>query len=509
MIVAKNSIANLIGGLAGPLISLVMTPFYLRVLGLEGIGVMGLMTMMNTISGIFIAGITRTYQKEISQATTSAPGTIRHLFWGGLMVFGVLGVVIFVVFQIFGHFSLDGIAAGAASPEVLNRCIIYIGLQIALIYPQTLLASTLIALSDQVVLNYLGAGMALVLAAGAWTALSVWPRLDVLFLCQLLTLCIIILLLAARCSKMLTQFRGSRETSAFLEVWREKWKQSGWLALQLTFHEGLGVMISQVDRILITAYLPLTSLAAYNLGANPARVMSLTTAPINTAVFPEICKFSASERDKNALGEYAGRICFLLVLLSAMGLMVVIPCANILLDLWLGAGNVPEGTAECLTILSSANLAIVVSILFYNVTIAYSDVKYAIVKNLVAIVAIPLLGLWLINKWQIAGVACCALIYSLASILICAAMVYSKYANFREGRKWILSSIAVVVTGVGISAALMNHVPQNIFGLAAVVGIALIFGFSGMAISFGLNLKNWLLAIERTPSQSMETHACK
>src|SRR6478609_9141299 len=111
-IAGKNAIANLIGSLATPLIGLVMTPFYLRKIGLEGLGLVGLMTLITIVLGVFVAGASKTYQRDISAAQISAPEDVSGLVKGGMLVFVTIGIATGLLVAIFGFLQITSIGVG-------------------------------------------------------------------------------------------------------------------------------------------------------------------------------------------------------------------------------------------------------------------------------------------------------------------------------------------------------------------------------------------------------------
>jgi O-antigen/teichoic acid export membrane protein len=497
----KNALANLIGSLAGPLIGLVMTPFYLRIIGLEGLGLVGLMALITTVVGVFVAGISKTYQRDLATAQISAPEDLNGLLIGGMLLFGSLGLMLGAIVLAAGQFKIQTIASETRfSIETLSRSLVIISALLTLGITTSAISSILVSFKDQVWPNAFGITVGLLTAITSWFCLSTWPRVDVFYFCQLGGSVLGFLMLALRCHTILrskTRRVNSRKTR---EIWKNKIHSSGKLSLVLIIHEGLGVLISQVDRILVTSYFPITALGAYNLGANPSRFVGIFTGPINTVTYPDLCKLAGDEFGFRASGEYLGRISFILTMLFVSAMIILIPAGDDMLNAWLGKDNVPKDAPSCFILLSAGCLLLAVAGPAYNLTVAHGKVGYGIYKNIISLLMLPPLGLWFIHLWGLAGVAALPVIYALNCVLICNWFAYKRHADIRGAFRWIFGALSCL----GVAAILTFGLNQAWFnGLTMILTaflVSALFFLIVVITFFGRSPKVWLYALEVLPT---------
>ncbi len=496
-VTGKNAIANVLGNFAGPLVGLVMTPFYLRIIGLEGLGLIGLMAIVTTTLQVFVSGASKSYQRDVSLVHSSAPENLTGLTRGALMAFASLGLFLALLVWVGGHSQLESLVAKTNfAPEILARTLGFIAVLLALGIFNGALNATLLALRDQVWPTVFGVATMVTTAAVNWMVLSRIPRVDLFYLVHFggaLGLCVCLCL---RARMILARRSEGVKSLSIREAWRDRLAQSGRLSLVLIIHEGLGTLITQIDRMLVTSRLPLLALGTYNLGANPARMTSIFTNAINWVSFPEFCRLTRDERGRRVTGEYLGRVTFLMVLLFGAGMIVLVPAAGALLDLWLGHANVPSGAASCLVLLAAGNFLLAIAGPAYNLTVAFGRVSYGITKNVIALVVLPPLGYVLIERWGLAGAAMVPVCYACLCIGVCATVAYSRHAELGAASRWLIASGTCLVVA-GIVAWALESLPVrgvNLIVLAS--GSALAFVAMFLLGCFGRNPRKWFLVLE-------------
>lgn len=501
----KNAIANLIGSLAGPLIGLVMTPFYLRVIGLEGLGLVGLMTLITAVVSVFVAGISKTYQRDLSAAQVNGLEELAGLVKGGLILFVCLGVILGAMVLLTGHSQIQEMAKGTRfTPETLNHCLILISGLLTLSITGTAISATLVSLRDQIWPNTLGIALAISTAFASWICLSRWPRVDVFYACQLSGAAAATVILGIRCSILVRNQTASIASKSIRAAWSDKVRTSGRLSLVLIVHEGLGVLITQIDRLLVSSHFPLAGLGAYNLGANPSRFVGIFTGPVNTVTYPEFCRLAGDGSSRHLTGEYLGRVTFIMTLLFSSAMIILIPSADDLMNLWLGPANVPKDAPTCFVLLSAGFLLLAIAGPSYNLTVAHGKVGYGIPKNILSLLILPPLGLWFIKLWGLPGAAILSVIYAVDGILICGTIACRRHASFRGGAHWFIRGLCSV--GLGILLGLLIGITR-FTGISSILissTVASAFFLCFVIRSFGLSPQSWMRALEIHPQNLQE-----
>src|SRR5690242_14901082 len=106
----RNTLAHAAGQFVYPVLSLLLVPFYLRRLGLEGYGVIGFLTLLSTLLGVFTRGLGTALQREMARRDADASGATlapllrltEGLYWGigALLAAGLLVASGFVTLDV-------------------------------------------------------------------------------------------------------------------------------------------------------------------------------------------------------------------------------------------------------------------------------------------------------------------------------------------------------------------------------------------------------------------------
>lgn len=493
----RNIVANAFGGLVGPLAYLVMTPFYYRVLGLEAVGLIGLFAMTVSVLQVFSAGVGISYQRNIAASDESHPGDLPALLSGGLLVFATLGLILGLILVGLGSYQFDALLHKSSFHEqTLRRSLLTVCFMLSLGMATNGASTTISALRDQLWQNIAQSCVTIGVALGCWLLLSWSPRIEYYYYCQAVGTVVTALLYGWRCVWLVSRRAAGHQRRTFREVWRERYGKDGVLALALMVHEGMGVVIGQLDRILISGLLPLASLGTYTLVTGPAKMAQMVTLPFGTAVFPEICALAGGREDRQGLGEYLGRMAYMMGSASICLLLVVFACGESILTLWLRGAEVGKDMGTCLRLLCLANCVLAGAGLFYGTSVAFGKVRFAIVKNAGALLILPGIGWLAVKNWGIVGAASCWLLYCVATLSICVLVVFRRHADLNAAGRWfgrlgLLAALAIILSWLA-SLPEWNSVARILLA----TGISSITGCLAMSLPFGFSPRNWMKACE-------------
>jgi O-antigen/teichoic acid export membrane protein len=503
----KNALANLTGNLLGPLIGVVMTPFYLHTIGLEGLGLVGFMTMTMTVFNIFIAGASKTYQRDLAKARESAPQDLHALLHGGIIGSCVLGILLAGLILFVGLWFPELIQQKSSiDPEIIRHCVYLIAPFLGLNVISGIQLNALQALRDQVWPNLVSAASSVVVAFVGWISLSHLARVDIYYLCQLLGSLALCVAYSMRSRKARQATPSGTTRRSLGAVWGEKFNESGRVSLILIIHEGLGMVIWQLDRLLITSLLPLTSLGSYNLGANPARLVGVFTGPVSTVTFPELCALSTDSSPRVKLGEYSGRVTFILTLLLSSAIVALGSSGRQLLETWLGRGKVPDGAEDVLLYLSVGYFLLAIAGTFYSITVAYGQVGYGVYKNVGALIVMPALGYVLVDHLGIAGAALMWSSYGAVSVIICSLIVFRRHANLLPAMPYFIISAVSLAASILCTILIQHFAGDGFIQLVVSFGCAALFPLPFLVKMFGLPSQRWMhvLEIDTIPTPSIQ-----
>ena len=92
----RNTVANFAGQLLYPLLALALVPFYLRHVGIEGYGLIGLIAMVVSVLGVFSKGLGSALQREFGRRSATPDGrqSLPTLLRSFEIVYWVLGAAL-------------------------------------------------------------------------------------------------------------------------------------------------------------------------------------------------------------------------------------------------------------------------------------------------------------------------------------------------------------------------------------------------------------------------------
>lgn len=329
--VARNILANVAGGAVGMAVLLVVVPVYLRLLGAEAYGLVGLFTTVMAASTALDLGLGATLNREAARLTARPrdDGVARDVAitleaggWGVGLLVGALFAA--AAPAIAGRWlNLSTLSAD----EVRTALLLMAAALPALIARGTYLAG-LNGLQRQARANFVQMGGTAVRAGATVAALSLLaPTVVVFFATQAALLYIEALVAAVALRHALpAAARGGRvRVSALRSVMGFSAGVSGTMLL--------GFALTSVDQIVLSTILPLGEFGYYMLAVAAANATGQLVQPVTTAVYPRFSQL-VEHGDIRALAEeyhFFSQLVAILVLPLA-GVLVFFP--GDLLTLW-------------------------------------------------------------------------------------------------------------------------------------------------------------------------------
>jgi O-antigen/teichoic acid export membrane protein len=351
-ILKRNIFANFGGQAVATVTALVAVPLYVKFLGPEGYGLVSFFLTLQALVGILDFGLSTTANREVSRylaqdRDAAARRTlVRTLEW----YYYATGAFLFVLVAFATPFlSTSWFETRELDVATLRTCLLIAAASIALRWPASLYQGILRGAEQQVTLNYVlslavtlrGFGTILVLLFIARdVVVFYWWQL--LFSLTELVLCVV----AVSWRGMgFTGWGGRFDGSVLRGLWAFSLKVGGLSVFAL--------ILKQLDKIVISKLLPISSLGFYNAASLAGTGISKVGYPVQTAVFPRLTQLY-ERKDAPALADTFHRSTQLIAFLS-------VPCACVLLFfphdvLWLWTRNADLATqaSPALAILAAA-----------------------------------------------------------------------------------------------------------------------------------------------------------
>jgi O-antigen/teichoic acid export membrane protein len=335
-----NLLANFVGKIWVGLISVACAPVYVRLLGIEAYGLVGVYTGLMALMGVLDLGLTTTLNRELARlsarsfaAQYEAQGaldlvrTLEIVYWA--ITITISGLVI-VLAPTIGH---HWVHPKHLSASVITQAITIMGLILACQWPDSFYAGGLLGLQRQVQLNGLRAVVATCQGIGAILLLVLVTRtVQCFFLWQMLVCAVQTLLLRHFLYRALPHVnrRPAFDPVALHGTWRFA---AGISAVTLA-----STIVMQLDKVVLSRVLTLDKFGIYALACQIGGGLTFIITPIFAAVFPRFAQLAATDNRIELIPLYH-KACQLVSLLLFPAWMLGIVYGRPLLTLYLHNPN--------------------------------------------------------------------------------------------------------------------------------------------------------------------------
>jgi O-antigen/teichoic acid export membrane protein len=476
----SNVVANLIGRAWPSLLGILFVPLYMRFMGIEAYGLVGFYATLQGVLGLLDLGIGSTMTRELARLSVVEDSnqkqrdlvrTLEILYWLIALAAGIM--IVFLAPLIAQHW----INAQQLSPEQLTTAIQLMGVAVALQFPFALYQGGLMGLQHQILVNAVNAVIGTLRAGGA--VLVLWlvsPSITAFMGWQVVAGLVGSLTFMGLLWRNLPKHeKHPRFNWAILkELWR--------YAITVAANAMIGVAITQSDKIIVSALLPLTHFAYYSLAATIASTIWIIITSVNNAVFP---KFVALHQNNNYPDAAS-----LLQKTSLLMSMLLLPIAAILtlyshdiLFLWTNNINVANN-AEFITILMVIGSAIngMSSVPAYAAS-AFGWPQLQLKVNLVqSFVVIPLL-IYFVTKYGAVGGAFVWLFINSSFLFILTPLFFGKFLT-SESADWAVYCVIAPLTAIVISSLTLRLIIGPIENNTIPIITMLFIAISVMHVSY-------------------------
>jgi O-antigen/teichoic acid export membrane protein len=448
MALERNLIANYLGQGWVAIMGLVFIPLYIKYLGIEAYGLIGLFALLQAWLSLLDMGMTPTLGREMARFTAgnNSVKSIRDLLRSIEVI--ALGIAICIAGGI--ALSANWIAsswliAEALPAQVVAQALVLMGLVTAIRFMESVYHSSIVGLQRQVLLNVVNSSMATLRGLGA-VGVLVWvsASIEAFFIWQgLVSIATLIILALTTYANLPRAERAGRFKLAEL---RGVWRFAGGM-IGITF---LALLLTKVDKILLSKMLSLSEYGYYTLAAVVAGTLYKVVTPITQAFYPRLCEMHA-RNDQAALINMYHKGAQLVSVFAGSAAIVVIMFAETFLRLWTQDSDLARSSATLLRLLMLGNLLNVLMWIPYQTQLAHGWTSLAVRLNIVAVVVIVPAILWATPRFGAEGAAWVWVSLNAGYVLIGIHLMYRRILN-KEKWRWYAQDLFMPLLG-GIAAA--------------------------------------------------------
>jgi len=474
-----NITANYIGKMWLAFVSLAFVPLYIRFLGMESYGLIGIYLSLQSLFGLLDLGLSTTLNRELArlsvgegkaqaQEMRDLVHTLQIIYWGVAIA---IGAVVLILAPLISH---HWVKAQHLSPNIINQTIIIMGLSIALQWPYALYYGGLIGLQRQVLLNGIVVSLATLRALGAVYILwKVSSTIQAFFYWQMFISTIQTVAAGAVLWRQLptTDHAVRFRKQALSRIWR--------FAGGLTGISIVSLALIQLDKVVLSKILPLREFGNYTLAGTVAGGLSFFIAPVFDGIFPRFSQL-ATLQDVKALSDLYHRSCQMVATIILPMALVICLFSYQLLFIWTGNSLIAANTHWILSFLIMGSAFNSIMNLPYALQLAYGWTRLAFFSNLIAsIILIPVI-IVLAYEYGAIGGAMVWLALNCGYILISIQIMHTRLLTADKWR-WYRDDFGLPLLAAGATAGLLKVlIPmgttrfENSLGLFVVSSVTLV-----------------------------------
>jgi len=473
-LIKKNIVANFAGNMWQTLMGLIFIPFYMKFLGMESWGVIGIFAALQTMSGVLDLGMSNTLNREMArlsalqgreQEMRNLVRTLEVLYWG-VAIFA--GIVVAVLSPFIAH---HWVKAEQLSSTTVEQAFLMMGLAIALQMPVGFYSGGLMGLQRQVLLNAIIISTSTLRGVGA--VLILWlvsPTIQAYFLWQIIVSIIYIFLLAMFLKRRLSfgDNKAVFEKQILKGIWRFTAGMSGITILSL--------ILSQSDKIVLSRMLPLEMFGYYALASTVAMGLCNLFTPVFNSIYPRLTQL-VSVNDLDELKRLYHESCqFVSVLVLPVAVVVALFSYEILL-LWTQNPTTAQQTHLLVSILICGTALNGLMFLPCALQLAFGWTSLSLFKSMIyTVLFVPLIIYAAVNYGAV-GVASIWVILNLCSFVFEIPIMHLRLLR-KEKWRWYLHDVClplvvcIFIAGIG-RIFIREPMPQYITLLCLIIIFAL------------------------------------
>jgi O-antigen/teichoic acid export membrane protein len=471
----RNVIANYLGQGWKALMAFVFIPVYIHYLGMESFALVGIFGMLQAWLTLLDMGMKPALGREMARFSAGRydPEFIRDLLKSVLIVGLAMAATIAAgVWAASGWLASDWLTARQLPIDVVAEAIAWMGVVVASRFIENIYVNCMVGLQQQVIQNAVTAALATLRGAGVIGVLAwISPTIGAFFIWQGLVSLLSIAVFSNLVYRTLpTGSRPARFSwSALSHVWRFA---SGMMAIAL-----LALLLTQVDKILLSRMLTLEAFGYYALAATVATALKLIATPITTAIYPRFTQLASRECGEPALRILYHHSAQLITVLMGSAASVLIVFSYPILLLWTGNPTVTREAAPILSVLALGTLLNGLMWIPYQLQLAYGWTALAIRINTIAVACLVPSLFWLVPHFGSMGAAWAWVALNVGYLM---STVHFMHRHLLVGEKWhwYASDIAVPLGATFAAATICRWaIPIGLGRAGELVALSLASGF--------------------------------
>ena len=466
-------VANYLAGAWSAVMGIVFVPFYVKYLGIEAYGLIGIFASMQVWFALLDMGMAPALGREMARFSAGARTlrSILDLFYSLEVVYALAALSLAVFIFIFAPWlSVNWLKTVSLSSQTVRHALALIGIVIALRWLATLYRSALIGLQRQVWLSIFNAIFATLRGAGVTMVLAfVIPSIEAFFIYQAIVGAVESLILASFMRRVLP---------GDAHHWRFSMgaiKEIGRFAAGMALITLLSILLTQTDKLILSKLLTLDQFGFYSLATTAAGALYLLITPVANAAYPRLTGIVTNGSNAELADGYhlfSQVLVFLLV--PATVVLAMFPSHFLLL--WTRNETATAAAAPLFSILLIGNMLNGLMHMPYNLQLAHGWTRFTVRVNTVSLLFLVPIVYFGVKRYGAIAAALAWAALNLGYVLVAVPIMHKRLLP-AEKWQWFVHDVAfplgaVVATTIAIRTIMPAANIENIGATVETVVVA-------------------------------------
>ncbi len=469
--VKRNIIANYLGSGWIALMSLAFIPFYIRLMGAEAYGIVGVLISLQAMLAVLDLGLAQTMNREMARLSVNdnntrlmadTARTLEIIYWGSALL------LVAIVALLSEHIAYQWLNPEQLSREALTEALWVIGFVIGLRWPVALYMGGLNGLQRQVLVNVIVGIFSTFQGAGALAVLYLYePTVHAFFFWQMLVAILQVAAFRIAFWRSLNPAQGGVFRKDVLKgLWHFAAGMSG-IAI-------LSTILTQLDKVILSRMLSLSEFGYYTFAATVAAVIFRLIGPVFMAYYPRLTELVAMNNNEQVSRTYhhGSQLMSVVVLPLTFSLAFF---SKEILQLWSSDPEVVANTHLIISLLVAGNALNGLMHMPYALQLANGWTRLAFYSNLVAVIVLVPVIIVAVTHWGAVGAAGAWILLNTGYLLITVQIMHRRLLT-TEKWQWYLRDVTtpllLVLLLAGTGRVMMDtdlNTTQEFIGLLVIL----------------------------------------
>jgi O-antigen/teichoic acid export membrane protein len=445
----RNLAAGLASSVWSAAVSLAVVPVYLKFLGIEAYGLIGMLATLQALFGLLDLGLAPAINREVARGTSDNNlSGARELLHTLTFIYWATALLICLISVAGAPFLAEHwLQSNHLSRRTLETSLLLMGLVVACRWPAGLYLGVLVGAQRIALSSGITILMSTIASLGAVAALAwISPRVETFFVWQAAAG-----LLNALAMRSAAWYAIGRQSGmafslpALKQIWRFSAGLSG-IALS-------ALLLTQVDKVVLSSSLTLSAFGQYSLATLVVSGLYLLVTPAFNVIYPRFTALVASGDAQGLTDSFRrGTRAFAIALSTCSMLLAVF--AQDLVRVWTGDAPLARTVAPIIAVLAASVTLHGVMFFPYALQLAHGLTRLPLTIHLVLVaIAVPLMAV-LAWQYQALGGALALLFLYVFYVMLGTWLTHRRLPRLVNGA-WLFGDVCLPL-GISLSLGLIG-----------------------------------------------------